>query len=235
MPAAARSAIASSTALLAARRPRRLRRGRPLKPAVSVNRFNLVSFFEADHGPRNGSPLRAHIDALLAPCGIDLGGGRVLLLCYPRILGYVFNPLSVYYAYDRGNALKAIVYEVRNTFGELHTYVAPVEAGTLNESGLRQERDKRFYVSPFLDMAMRYHFRLLPPGESVKVRILETDADGPILSATFSGRRADVTSATLARACLRLAVHDAEGDGRHSLGGAATVAEGVALRPRPQP
>jgi uncharacterized protein len=170
----------------------------------SVGRFNLVSFHEADHGPCTGASLRRHIDALLAPCGIDVRGGRVLLLCYPRILGYVFNPLSVYYAYDRADALRAVVYEVRNTFGEVHTYVAPVEPGALTEAGLRQERDKLFYVSPFLDMAMRYHFRLLPPGDAVRVRILETDADGPILSATFSGRRADLTTATLARACVAL-------------------------------
>ena len=82
-------------------------------------------------------------------------GGRVLLLCYPRILGFVFNPISVYHCYEAGGGLAAVIYEVRNTFGEMHSYVAPVRPGELSEAGLRQERDKLFYVSPFLDMPLR--------------------------------------------------------------------------------
>ncbi len=173
-------------------------------PLFSIGRFNLASFHERDHGPRTGGSLRQHVDELLAPLGLDLTGGRVLLLCYPRVLGYVFNPLAVYYAYAADGLLKAAVYEVRNTFGDLHAYVCPVEPGTLTEADLRQERDKIFYVSPFLEMPLRYHFRLLPPGDKVTVRILETDAEGPILSATFAGRRKDLSTRTLAMACLAL-------------------------------
>lgn len=170
----------------------------------SVNRFNLGSFHECDHGPGDGSSLRAHIDELLKPCGIDLARGRVLLLCYPRLFGYAFNPLSVYYAYDCDADLVAVVYEVRNTFGERHTYVAPVEPGSLTEAGLRQERDKLFYVSPFLGMGMRYRFRLRPPTERVTVRILETDASGPILAATFSAAQCTLTTISLTAACAAL-------------------------------
>lgn len=166
-------------------------------------RFNLAGFRESDHGD-GASPLRAHIDALLAPTGVDLTGGRVLLLCYPRILGYVFNPISVYFCYGRDDGLLAVVYEVRNTFGEMHSYVAPVAQGELSEAGLRQERDKLLYVSPFIDMAQRYRFRLTPPGATVRLRILETDADGPILAATFTGRPEPLTSAGLLRACLQV-------------------------------
>jgi uncharacterized protein len=175
-----------------------------MSPLFSVNRFNLASFHERDHGPGDGSSLRAYVDELLRPCGIDLKGGRVLLLCYPRLFGYTFNPLSIYYAYGRGGRLAAVIYEVRNTFGERHTYVAPVEPGSLTEAGLRQERDKLFYVSPFMGMGMRYRFRLRPPTDTVTVRILETDAAGPILAATFSGARRTLTTATLGAACAAL-------------------------------
>ncbi|MFN3498631.1 MAG: DUF1365 domain-containing protein, partial [Pannonibacter indicus] len=152
----------------------------------SHRRFNLLSFHEKDHGPLDGSDLRAHVDRLMAEKGVARPA-RVLLLCYPRMLGYVFNPLSVYYAYDGEGTLTGIVYEVRNTFGDLHTYVAPVTADQVSEAGIRQTQDKQFYVSPFLDMVQTYHFRMMPPGETVRVRILETAPDGPSLAATFHG------------------------------------------------
>jgi DUF1365 family protein len=170
----------------------------------SVGRFNLLSFKERDHGPRDGSSLRTHVDRLLAPAGIDLAGGRVLLLCNPRVLGFTFNPLSIFWCYDSTDRLAAIVYEVHNTFGQAHSYVAPIRDGEMNAAGVRQERDKLFYVSPFMDMAMRYRFRLLPPGDRLSIRILETDAEGPILSATFAGERRPFTDAALVGCFLRL-------------------------------
>lgn len=168
----------------------------------SVGRFNLVGFHEKDHG--NGdAPLGRQIRETLARGGIDLTGGRVLLLCYPRILGYVFNPLATYWCYGADGALKAVVYEVTNTFHERHSYVAPIAEGELGSAGLRQDRDKLMYVSPFLDMGMTYAFRIRPPGDGVRLRILESDAEGPILAATFSGERRPLTSATLVRLCAR--------------------------------
>lgn len=173
-------------------------------PFFSIGRFNLFSFHPADHGPCDGSPLSDHVRCLLAPDGIDIDGGRVLLLAYPRVLGYVFNPISVFYAYDRTDELRAVIYEVRNTFGDMHTYVCPVRPGELSEAGLRQERDKLLYVSPFLGMGMRYRFRLRPPGERLAVRILETDENGPILAATFHGTPERLTTGRLVRAFVRL-------------------------------
>jgi hypothetical protein len=170
----------------------------------SVGRFNLLSFQPRDHGTRDGSSLAAHVDRLLEPTGLPSAGRRALLLCYPRLLGYVFNPLSVYFVYGAEGALQAVIYEVRNTFGEMHTYVAPIQPGELDEAGVRQARDKLFYVSPFIDMPMRYHFRLRPPQADVAVRILETDAEGPLLAATFHGRQRDLTSWTVLTSCLAL-------------------------------
>lgn len=172
-------------------------------PLFSLGRFNLMSFHEADHGPRDGTPLRAHVDRLLAAQGLA-PPARVLLLCYPRILGYVFNPLSVYFAYDAHGRMSAVIYEVRNTFGDLHTYVEPVRAGQLGPEGIRQRRAKAFYVSPFIDMAQTYAFRVLPPGEAVRVRILESDAGGPLLSASFAGTRRAATSGAILSLCLKI-------------------------------
>jgi len=166
-------------------------------PLFGVNRAALYSFQEADHGDRDGSSLRRFVDRRAADCGIDLTGGRVTLLCYPRLLGYGFSPLSVYFGYDADGRLAVMLYEVRNTFGDIHTYTLPVRDGEYSAAGLRQQQSKVFYVSPFIEMAMRYHFRIAPPADAVKLRILETDASGPLLSATFHGRRRDMTTAAL--------------------------------------
>lgn len=169
-----------------------------------VNRAALYSFHEADHGMRDGSSLRNYVQRCAAERGIDLTGGRVLLLCYPRLFGFTFNPLSVYFCYRPGGELSLAIYEVRNTFGDIHAYVLPVQPGEISDAGIRQTQDKLFYVSPFVEMAMRYHFRVSLPGERVKLRILETDREGPLLAATFNGRRRALTTAALLRSFFAL-------------------------------
>ncbi|WP_291853085.1 DUF1365 domain-containing protein [Bradyrhizobium sp.] len=169
-------------------------------PLFGVNRAALYSFHEADHGERGSQPLRTYAQRCAAEHGVDLTGGRVLLLCYPRLLGYTFNPLSVYFCYRAGGELALLIYEVRNTFGEIHPYVLPVKPGQISDAGVRQQQDKLFHVSPFIEMAMRYHFRVSPPDQRVKLRILETDPDGPLLAATFHGRRRALTTRELLRA-----------------------------------
>ena len=172
-------------------------------PIFSIGRFNLVSFAPRDHGPRDDSDLRAHVERLLAAQGLE-APARILLLAYPRVLGFTFNPLAVYYCYDAQGRITSLIYEVRNTFGGMHPYVLPVSDGALDARGLRQEQSKLFYVSPFLHMNHRYRFRMRPPGETVHIRILECDAQDPVLAATFQGERQTLTTATLARACLAL-------------------------------
>src|SRR6202035_946534 len=100
--------------------------------------------------------------------------------------------------------LAVIIYEVRNTFGDINAYVLPVRPGETSGAGIRQQQDKLFYVSPFIDMAMRYYFRVSPPGERVKLRILETDRGGPLLAATFNGRRRALTTPALLRSVFSL-------------------------------
>jgi DUF1365 family protein len=175
-----------------------------LSRLFGVNRAALYSFHESDHGARDGSPLRAYTQRCATEHGIDLSGGRVLLLCYPRLLGYTFNPLSVYFCYRASGELALLIYEVRNTFGDIHAYVLPVKPGEMSRAGVRQQQDKLFYVSPFIEMAMRYHFRVLPPGQRIQLRILETDRDGPLLAATFTGLRRALSTGQLWRSFFAL-------------------------------
>ena len=193
----------------------RLAQAERMSPLFSVDRFNLVSFHQGDHHvletgrtrakkrEASSRSLRTRVDDALARAGAR-PAARVVLLCYPRVLGFVFNPLSVYFCTDESGVLSAVIYEVRNTFGEVNPYVLPVRPGDISPSGLRQEQDKSFFVSPFLDMAQRYFFRLRPPGAQVRVRILERDPGGPVLAATFAGDRRQLTSATLLKAFARV-------------------------------
>jgi uncharacterized protein len=170
----------------------------------SVGRFNLLSFNEKDHGPCDGGSLADYAKQLLRDAGVKPEITRILLMCYPRVLGFTFNPISVYFSYSASGELLGVIYEVRNTFGEMHTYVAPIRDGELDEAGLRQERQKLFYVSPFMDMPMNYRFRIRPPAKDLAVRILETDAAGPILTASFIGTHANLTNASVLNAFFRV-------------------------------
>jgi uncharacterized protein len=164
----------------------------------SRNRFNLFSFFDRDHGSGGSEPLRDQIEQKLVAVGIEPDGGPIRLLSMPRVLGYVFNPLSVYFCYRRTGEIAAIVYEVNNTFGERHNYVIP---GNGKSTGtVHQECAKRFFVSPFLDMDMNYSFRVIPPGSRVGIAISGRDAHGPIIVASLFGRRKPLSDAGLALA-----------------------------------
>ena len=153
----------------------------------SINKANLLSFHEKDHGPRDGSNLRLHIDNLLKNGNIARPE-KIRLWCNPRVFGYTFNPLSIYFCYDKSGAISALVYQVHNTFGQDHSYIAQVTPEQSKDASIRQSADKEFYVSPFLDMDLRYDFRINEPQEDLRIRILEHDAEGPILSATFFGK-----------------------------------------------
>ena len=164
----------------------------------SHNRFNVFSFFDRDHG--DGKTLRTWVDDHLLKAGIDLSGGRVKVLCYPRIFGYVFNPLSVFYCYGAEGDLRATIYEVHNTFGERHAYLIPVEPSV--ENVIRQQCEKNFYVSPFIEIAGQYHFRLTPPADTVSVEINHINTEGSALYAIFQGAQKPLSDRSLLRAFL---------------------------------
>lgn len=164
----------------------------------AYNRPGLLSFYDRDHGPRTGDALRPWVEGRLHDAGLEPDGGAIRLLCFPRLLGYVFNPLSIYYCYGKTGALRALVYQVHNTFGEAHSYVCPVAGG---DGVIEQSVDKNFYVSPFIEMEGGYVFRLKPPGERLAIAIRESGAAGPTLLATHQGSRKPFTAWNVLTAC----------------------------------
>lgn len=169
----------------------------------AYNRRGLFSFHDRDHGPRDGSDLRFWVDTQLAEAGLAIPGGRVKLLCLPRILGYVFNPLSVYFCFDRDENLRAVLYQVSNTFSESHTYVLPVGEEVAADRIVRHAFDKTFYVSPFIPMSCRYHITLRNPDEHASIAIRETDGEGDLLAATFHGQRHNLNDTFLSSTLLK--------------------------------
>ncbi|SCX20621.1 hypothetical protein DSM25558_2771 [Agrobacterium sp. DSM 25558] len=165
------------------------------------NRWSVFSFHDSDHGVGEKGGLKRWVAHHLADADIDVPQDklRVDMLCYPRIFGYVFNPLTVYFCHDE-DRLVAILYEVRNTFHERHTYIIPTGA---NQNGtVRHSCAKEMYVSPFVPMECTYDFRILPPSEKVLVAINERDQQGDLLFASFAGERRPLTGVALLRALL---------------------------------
>ena len=162
----------------------------------SHNRFNLFSLRDRDFGEASGGSIRDEVDGRLRAAGLPTGG-RILLMAMPRVLGYAFNPISVFFCHAPDGALAALLYEVHNTFGERHCYLIP--AGAERGSDERQTCAKDFHVSPFLDMGMSYRFRVAAPGADYRITITGADADGPLIVAKQMARRVELTDRALAR------------------------------------
>jgi uncharacterized protein len=167
----------------------------------SHNRSNLFSLYDSDHGDGTSTPLRLQARRHLREAGLDIGGGHIQLLCMPRTFGHCFNPISVYFCHHADGTLAALIYQVHNTFGERHSYVIPVgpRAGAVH-----QRCRKQFHVSPFLDMALTYEFRIAIPDERISVGIRVGAEDGPMFNAALVGLRKDLTDLALMRICFRM-------------------------------
>jgi DUF1365 family protein len=168
----------------------------------SRNRFNAFSFYDEDFGDGSRQPIAERVRAVFEQGGIETKDCRIHLLCYPRVFGYVFNPLSVYFCYRGDGSLSAILYEVTNTFHQRHSYLIPV-AATAN-GVITQACAKRLYVSPFFPVDGEYRFRIVPPGERVLIAINYRGGDHLRLHAAFRGERRPLSDATLVRYGLRL-------------------------------
>lgn len=164
----------------------------------SLNRFNVFSLHERDHGARDGQSLPAYVRGLIKDRPEAAQVERIFLLAYPRVLGFVFNPLSTYYGFDAQGRLVIMVYEVTNTFGDRTSYVIPVDSGRIDQSC-----QKRMWVSPFNTAQGHYGFHGSLPGESLSLGVSLKDKDGPKLKAWFRARRLALSDATLARLALR--------------------------------
>jgi DUF1365 family protein len=170
----------------------------------SLNRFNLFSLHERDHGAGAAQGLRAHVDAQLCAAGLETGGA-IRLLTMPRILGHVFNPLSIYFCHRPDGPLQALLYEVNNTFGERHVYLIEVDPVRRKDETVVQSCAKRFHVSPFLALDMHYRFEIdgpRPDQGGLRIAITASDTGGPVLTACFDARRRALDDRGLALAFL---------------------------------
>ena len=166
----------------------------------SYNKFNLISFYEKDHGDRDGSSLTSWVKKNLEKYNIQAKDIKIKILCYPRICGFVFNPLSVFYIYNLEDQLISILYEVKNTFGEQHTYIFKV---TKDANLVQNNCSKKFHVSPFIEMNCNYFFRLLKPGNKISVIIDQYDNEDQILYASQDGTRSDFNTQHLIKSYLK--------------------------------
>ncbi|MEI6861199.1 MAG: DUF1365 domain-containing protein, partial [Verrucomicrobiota bacterium] len=193
----------------------------------SVGRANLYSFRDSDYLPAKGAPhnpgtseqhaasrgaegpgLKSRVVALLARHGLDLAGGRVELVTLPRVAGYLFNPVSFYFCYDRTDTCVAAVPEVTNTFREMKPFfLGPTcrQPGPGGENGapFRLRVPKYFYVSPFSDVDVAFDFVLRPPGERLAIQIDDYIGDERTLTSTLTGRVRPLTDAALFALTLR--------------------------------
>jgi DUF1365 family protein len=171
---------------------------------LSHNCFNLFSFVDADHGDReHGRPLVEWIDALLRDEGIVDADGELWLQTFPRVFGYAFKPVSFWFCHRRDGALRAVICEVNNTFGERHCYLLAHADGRAISPGEEMTAAKIFHVSPFCEVAGTYRFRFLTAGDRVVARIDYDDAVGPLLSTSISGEPRIATTSTLLSAFAR--------------------------------
>lgn len=171
----------------------------------SHNRFNLLSLHDRDHGDGSGGSLRIWAEGILRARSVELAGGRIRLLCMPRLLGFAFNPISLWYCEHADGSLRAVIAEVRNTFGEKHCYVLASGGAPLAYEE-PWDKEKCFHVSPFFDLVGRYRFRMSRPGERLRVVINETREGQPILDATLAGERRELRDGTILRQVLRMPV-----------------------------
>lgn len=199
------------------------------------DRFSLLSLLDRDHGDGRAGGLKDWALGQLARAGIDTAGVRVGLLCYPRVLGYVFNPLSVFYFEDTAGRIIAVLYEVNNTFGQRHGYLIPLAEPCEADAMVRQACEKSFYVSPFIAVTGGYRFRWRRPGARYALSIEQGDADGPLLTATFAARRVPLDDRTILSVFLRHPLVTLKVIGAIHWEALKLWSKGIALHPRPEP
>lgn len=159
-----------------------------------VNRPGLFSFHERDFGARDGHSLKDWSAARFAEAGIA-GVKRISLLCQPRILGYQFNPIALHYGYDADDRLIGLIYEVHNTFGDAHAYVAPLPGQGVS----RHVADKQLHVSPFFDVSGQYAFTLAAPDKTLALCIRKSGKEGEDFRASMALKRQTASGSAFLR------------------------------------
>jgi uncharacterized protein len=188
---------------------------------------SLARFDARDHLGGPSRTIRANVDEFLAEHGIDLAGGRVLMLAHARVMGYVFNPLTLFWCHDPSGSLVCVIAEVHNTYGGRHNYLL-----RLDERG-RARTDKELYVSPFFPVDGEYHMQLPEPDERLKVTIgLHREGQPPFV-ATLRGERRPATTTAVVRAALRHPLSTLAVSVRIRRHGVHLYLRGLPVQPRP--
>lgn len=180
----------------------RLREADELSKLFSIGRGNAIAFNEADVGARNASvPLRAWAEGRYAEAGIDLEGGRIRLITFPRVLGYGFAPISLWLGYGPAGDMRGVIYEVHNTFGETHSYVsAHIEAD------VRDRATKEFHVSPFFDVSGEYRFTLRSSDTAMALVVENIGAGGRQHTASLSVQPHALTTGAILQWLIRIPI-----------------------------
>ena len=171
---------------------------------LAIDRPGLISFHRKDHGPHDGSPLTPWARDILTAHGITKADGPITLVTMPRILGYVFNPISFWLCQDRQQALRAVICEVHNTFGETHSYLCHKDDQSIITPGDTLCAAKQFHVSPLLKREGSYRFQFNIQADHFSARINYRDATGtPTLTTSLIGKPTPLTRHSLRRAFWR--------------------------------
>ncbi len=166
---------------------------------LAVDRRGVMSVSQTDYISGDKRPLRAKVEALLNTHGVFGKVGRIRLFTYPRIFGYLFNPVSLFLCEDISGQPHATIYEVNNTFGERHHYVIPMTG----KACAVHEAEKAFYVSPFMETSGQYRFKVSEKGDRFALAMESVDADGNSLNASFRGIKRPLDASQLRRAFFR--------------------------------
>lgn len=166
---------------------------------LSLNRFNLFGFYERDYGGKGAKPLDAWVKGVLAEWGMHRADGKIVLLTLPRVLGYAFNPVSFFFCLDTAGALRAVISEVSNTFGDRHCYISFHDDGRVITQDDILQSQKMMHVSPFVEVSGHYTFRFAYREDKIGVWIDHHDAEGVLITTSMVGKRQPLTSRGLVR------------------------------------
>lgn len=202
---------------------------------LSINRFNLFSFQEKDHGVRDGSSNEAWIRAVLAEWKVPEADGEITVVTLPRIFGHVFNPVSFWYCMDKEGRLRAVLSEVTNTFGDHHNYISFHDDRRPIGSDDWLTAQKVFHVSPFMDITGHYQFRFICNDRKIGAWVNHYDDEGLMLATSVTGKRVPLTTKSLLWCFFRYPMITLKVIGLIHFQALRLWTKGIKYRPRPLP
>ena len=202
-------------------------------PFLSLEKGNLLSFYQRDHGPRDGNDLEQWIRTILATHNILEADGDIILLTLPRVLGYVFNPVSFWFCLDHQGNLRAVLSEVGNTFGERHSYISFHDDHRIIQSQDWLTSQKVFHVSPFMDVKGHYLFRFTCTDTNVSAHVNYFDDDVLMLTTSVAGKPISLTTPRILRSFFQYPLMTVKVIALIHWEAARLIFKGIRYRPKP--